>query len=63
MRRWLVLAAQFLSLINLGYTKSATGDSVLVVLEKGLKKENFSTFFSGLEGLFTYSLSHSHNIH
>ncbi|KAH8114128.1 Dolichyl-diphosphooligosaccharide-protein glycosyltransferase [Phellopilus nigrolimitatus] len=49
MRRWFALAAQLVALVATSYAKSSTGDSVLVVLEKNLPKENFSTFFSGLE--------------
>ena len=52
MRRWLACAVAFLlCVIDIASTKSATGDSVLVVLEKDLPKEQFSKFFAGLEGM------------
>lgn len=41
-------AVAFLALVN---AKSSSGDSVLVILEPGLQKEDYSIFFSGLEGL------------
>ena len=50
MRTWLTLAVQLAVSAALAVAKSATGDSVLVVLEKDLPKEDFSTFFSSLEG-------------
>ncbi|KAL5512057.1 WBP1 [Sanghuangporus vaninii] len=50
MRCWLALAvALFTYTIGMTYAKSATGDSVLVVLEKDLDKKQFSRFFAGLE--------------
>jgi hypothetical protein len=39
-----------LSLAGLAAAKSSTRDSVLVVLEPRLHRDNFSTFFDGLEG-------------
>lgn len=36
--------------------KSSTGDSVLVVLDPSLKRENFSIFFKQLEGWFASDL-------
>lgn len=50
LRRLLALAVSFLALIVCTLAKSSTGNSVLVVLEKNLPKDEFSTFFSGLEG-------------
>ena len=51
MRRWLVLAVALLTFaIGTSRAKSATGDSVLVVIENDLDKKQFSQFFSGLEG-------------
>ena len=50
MRVWLSLAVQLAALAVGALAKSATGNSVLVVLEQELPKEDFSTFFSGLEG-------------
>ena len=50
MARWLALLAQLVALVSFVAAKSATGDSVLVVLEKDLPKERFSKFFNGLEG-------------
>ncbi|KAI5120154.1 hypothetical protein M0805_003641 [Coniferiporia weirii] len=49
MRRWLALAVQLVALAAVSLAKSSTGDSVLVVLEKDQPKDNFSTFFRGLE--------------
>ncbi len=50
MARWLSFLAQVAAFASLAWAKSSTGDSVLVVLEKDLQREQFSTFFSGLEG-------------
>jgi oligosaccharyltransferase complex subunit beta len=44
------LLVSLLSLAAPLYAKSSTGDSVLVVLEPSLKRDDFSTFFSNLEG-------------
>lgn len=49
MRRWIALAAQLFTLVSLGLAKSATGNSVLVLLENDLPRENFTIFFNGLE--------------
>jgi hypothetical protein len=39
-------------LAGLVSAQSSTGNSVLVVLDKDLKKASFSTFFGGLESTF-----------
>jgi len=49
MARWLSFLAQVAAFASLAWAKSSTGDSVLVVLEKDLQREQFSTFFNGLE--------------
>ena len=38
-----------LALASLALARSSTGDSVLVVLDPSLKKDNFSIFFGDLE--------------
>ncbi|KAH7914085.1 Dolichyl-diphosphooligosaccharide--protein glycosyltransferase subunit WBP1 [Hygrophoropsis aurantiaca] len=38
-----------LAFVGLGSAKSSSGDSVLVLLDPSLEKENYSLFFSGLE--------------
>ena len=46
------LGAIFFSLFSLfsaAWAKSSTGNSVLVVLQPDLKRDNFSTFFNDLE--------------
>lgn len=43
----LVLFATFFGLLH---AKSSTGDSVLVLLDSKLDKDDFSLFFGGLEG-------------
>ncbi|KAH9935816.1 dolichyl-diphosphooligosaccharide-protein glycosyltransferase [Amylocystis lapponica] len=43
------LLVSFVGLASLIQAKSSTGNSVLVLLEPSLKKENFSVFFNGLE--------------
>lgn len=45
---WPLLAA-LVSLSISSYAKSSTGDSVLVVLDPSLQRDNFSIFFKGLE--------------
>jgi hypothetical protein len=46
---WSLLLAGLAGLVN---AKSSSGDSVLVVLESSLPKEDYSIFFRGLEGAF-----------
>lgn len=50
MRRLFALAVYLFAFIVGTLARSSTGNSVLVVLEKDLPKDEFSTFFSGLEG-------------
>ena len=40
----------FLGFAAAALSKSSTGNSVLVVLDPSLSKDNFSRFFNGLEG-------------
>ncbi|TFY70199.1 hypothetical protein EVG20_g2806 [Dentipellis fragilis] len=49
MRAFSTLLAPLLALLAVAHAKSSTGDSVLVVLEPKLKKEDFSIFFGNLE--------------
>ena len=53
MRRWIALAAHLFIVATSVLASSSSGDSVLVVLDDELKRENFSKFFGELEG--TYS--------
>ena len=46
------LTTAILAFAGLVNTQSSTGDNVLVVLDKDLKKESFSAFFGGLESAF-----------
>jgi len=49
--RFLVSALiSFLALAGNALARSSTGDSVLVVLDPSLKREDYSKFFGGLEG-------------
>jgi len=41
----------FLSVLTLSLAKSSTGDSVLVILDPNLQKDNFSIFFNNLKGM------------
>lgn len=50
------LTAAILAFAGLVNTQSSTGNSVLVVLDKELKKESFSAFFGGLESAFRIAL-------
>ncbi|CCM05772.1 uncharacterized protein FIBRA_08005 [Fibroporia radiculosa] len=43
------LLSSLVCLAAVTYAKSSTGDSVLVVLDQSLKRDNFSIFFNGLE--------------
>ena len=43
------LLLPFLALASLSWAKSSSGDSVLVILDPTLKKDNFSIFFGDLE--------------
>lgn len=43
------LAAAVVLLASLAFAKSSTGDTVLVLLDPSLKKENFSIFLGDLE--------------
>lgn len=43
------LLAHLVALAAMVSAKSSTGDSVLVVLEPSLKREDYSMFFGGLE--------------
>ena len=61
MRAWLTLAVQLVALVALALAKSATGSSVLIVLEKDLPREDFSNFFSSLEG--ARSFLRGNNLH
>lgn len=49
------LLAHLVALAALVTAKSSTGDSVLVVLEPSLKREDYSTFFGGLESMHVIS--------
>ena len=49
--RWGLLLV--LGLTSWATAKSSTGDSVLVILEPKLQKDNFSIFFDGLRGMYT----------
>ena len=40
-----------LALASFALARSSTGDSVLVLLDPSLKKENFSIFFGDLESM------------
>ena len=46
------LTTAILAFAGLVNSQSSTGDNVLVVLDKDLKKESFSAFFGGLESAF-----------
>lgn len=49
--RFLVSAlVSFLALAGNAFARSSTGDSVLVLLDPSLKREDYSKFFGGLEG-------------
>lgn len=52
MRRWFAHAVQLLVVATSALARSSSGNGVLVVLEDGLQKENFSKFFGDLEGVF-----------
>lgn len=45
---WRLAVAYLAAALTLACAKSSTGDSVLVVLEPGLKQEDYSDFFGGL---------------
>ncbi|KIO00170.1 hypothetical protein M404DRAFT_153406 [Pisolithus tinctorius Marx 270] len=49
MRFFVSALVSFLALANNVFAKSGTGDSVLVVIDPSLKKEDYSKFFGGLE--------------
>jgi len=49
------LTTAILALAGLVNAQSSTGNSVLIVLDKDLKKESFSAFFGGLESAFSVS--------
>lgn len=51
MRGLIALAVQLAVLAAVALSKSSTGNSVLVVLEKELSRDDFSAFFGSLEGL------------
>ena len=46
-----------LALASLALARSSTGDSILVLLDPSLKKENFSVFFGDLESAHTFQMS------
>lgn len=48
LKRVLAIVGLVVGLSSVSHAKSSTGDSVLVLLEPSLKKENYSTFFNGL---------------
>jgi oligosaccharyltransferase complex subunit beta len=41
-----------LALTKLSFASSSSGDSVLVVLDPSLDRENYSIFFGGLESMW-----------
>ena len=49
MRFLRTLLLPLLALTSLALARSSTGDSVLILLDPSLKKENFSIFFGDLE--------------
>ena len=46
-----------LALAGLALARSSSGDSVLVLLDPSLKREDFSVFFGDLESTYQSSLS------
>ncbi len=46
-----------LALASLALARSSTGDSVLILLDPSLKKEDFSVFFGDLESMCYCSLN------
>lgn len=53
MRSFLTLLLPLLGLAGLLEAKSSSGDSVLVVLEPNLPRDDFSIFFKDLEGVIS----------
>lgn len=56
MMRLRLLWVSLISLVALCSATSSTGSKVLVILEPTLKKDSFSTFFGGLEGMYLFQV-------
>lgn len=48
----LIAAVSALLSATLGLARSSTGDRVLVILEKGISRDDYSKFWQSLEGQF-----------
>ena len=63
MRFLRTLLFPLLALTSFALARSSTGDSVLVLLDSSLKKENFSIFFGDLESTWSNLSSRTWLIH